>query len=673
MLPIAGGGNYIWGKSVSLKHLRDGNLLRIKAVDNNGNVFDSSVTMFYNNPPEVRIEPAHPVLIFPGSRYTDRITTSDKDGDEVIIEKKSTLPTSLTVSAEGEIEWTPTIDDTGTHTVKISLFDRYQYLYYYLTITVSDTVDFSSPSFITSEENFPAFLEAGKDTLNIELTAIRGRPPYTFKAIPDGERSVPHISDNILTWAPDSGDTGLCRLTITASDSFNYADTLVPVILITDANNPCSLSVSSGVDTLPGGILDFSDCVSPETLSITIHDPDNPVSEKHVLTLNSGQMSVTGVQESCEGFRIVIDPEFISGRMDTLSVTVTDKAGHQYSLDILMAKLVWTININTLAAGISGNVYNYPLLVRLSGENFRQSAPFFKNLSFRKSRGGSVYPFEIERWDTTAETAEIWVRIDTIVNGASSQKFEMFVNSAITSSASNGAAVFDTAKGFDGVWHMNENPESGTGAIQDRTKNTNHMTPNGSMTSADAVIGTIGKAVDFDGINDYAICPSPAAAMKFIDTLTISAWVNIREHSAPDYAGILTRPFNNGTSESWAIFMIKANKPAFSAGASSETPLSASAAGTGSWYHITGRKQYNVNELFVNGVLVSLTNSSRISVSNDDNEVIIGGNANGGTLVSDFFNGIIDEVRASGTARSLSWIKLDYETQKPSSTIVTVE
>ena len=65
-------------------------------------------------------------------------------------------------------------------------------------------------------------------------------------------------------------------------------------------------------------------------------------------------------------------------------------------------------------------------------------------------------PFEIEQWDSITQSAAIWVRCDTILPSNASQYIVMRYNNRNAISIASGKAVFDTANGFIGVWHMGQ-------------------------------------------------------------------------------------------------------------------------------------------------------------------------------------------------------------------------
>jgi len=56
---------------------------------------------------------------------------------------------------------------------------------------------------------------------------------------------------------------------------------------------------------------------------------------------------------------------------------------------------------------------------------------------------------------------------------------------------------------FVGVYHLAQDPSLGGACILDSTKNENQGTPYGSMTNLALIDGPIGKAIEFDGVDDY--------------------------------------------------------------------------------------------------------------------------------------------------------------------------
>jgi hypothetical protein len=136
--------------------------------------------------------------------------------------------------------------------------------------------------------------------------------------------------------------------------------------------------------------------------------------------------------------------------------TIVWNSGWNYSRKIIM-------NTSPSGADIAGAVTGFPVLVRLTGDNFDfiRSGNNGEDIRFTKP-DNTFLPYEIERWDAVAELAEVWVKVDTVHGSDSTQSLTMYWGNPNASDNSNSAAVFDSAGGFEGVWHLNET--SGTRA-----------------------------------------------------------------------------------------------------------------------------------------------------------------------------------------------------------------
>src|SRR5690606_32079229 len=105
-------------------------------------------------------------------------------------------------------------------------------------------------------------------------------------------------------------------------------------------------------------------------------------------------------------------------------------------------------------------------------------------------------PYQIESWSSGA--AAIWVKVDTIKGNNSTQKIRMHWGNGSAAAESNGAAVFDTANGFRGVWHLHDSTT--TGSADATVLATNATWHNGPVRTA----GLIGGAVDLNQPVDLA-------------------------------------------------------------------------------------------------------------------------------------------------------------------------
>jgi len=276
-------------------------------------------------------------------------------------------------------------------------------------------------------------------------------------------------------------------------------------------------------------------------------------------------------------------------------------------------------------------------------------------------------------WDSTTAQAVIWVAVDTIRGDTDSQFIVMRWGNAAARTLSNAAAVFDTAYGFRGVWHLDEDA-TGTGTpglYRDATAYAAH--------GADSVLsagkqGIVGRGQEFDGSQDYI----PIASDRDItDTLTVSAWIRV----AYIPADTVNRGFwilsNFGRSYPDSVttlvygysFSVYRNDYSFIAGNGAAMDVAgARDLLTTEWMHLAVQWEQGtgVVRIFENGVQLTVDDSlTAIDIVYDwRTRTTIGTNED------KQFQGSIDEIELSATRRSPAWIRLCYENQRPDQTLV---
>jgi len=205
-----------------------------------------------------------------------------------------------------------------------------------------------------------------------------------------------------------------------------------------------------------------------------------------------------------------------------------------------------------------------------------------------------------------------------------------------------------------GYWKFEE--ENGSGAyVKDSSGNGNDGTPTGTS----SVDGEIGKARRFNGTSDY-IATSISGEFDSTSTFTAEAWVN-SDAVTQNYPGIISQSADANefsfalgqykSSSNWMLEICKAN-----VGCSSVTaPVT-----NGEWVHVAGIYDVGDMYLIINGKIADTgTYTSGSAVAG--NYVEIGRN---GSSSDRYFDGIIDEVRLSDTARTATEIRQAYEIGK---------
>jgi hypothetical protein len=323
----------------------------------------------------------------------------------------------------------------------------------------------------------------------------------------------------------------------------------------------------------------------------------------------------------------------------------------------------------------SASEKDFPLLVRLHKDffDFSQTNPHGEDIRFSANRKPLAY--QIEHWDASAGNAAVWVRIPTI-KGNDQQAIKMHWGNGNASSESNGEQVFQTSKGFAGVWHLGDNLEDATSNNLDGFNRPDKPTTNTS--------GIIGDAQEF-GLNKFLVVRPPGAQRDRRVTCmpsgnadrTMSAWVNPKNFESHNWAqasiGGWGEP-ERGQKPNMGLSyftMTGRGQPRFHL--YGFDPRCASNLPRNQWRHIALSVSENMVRFYVDGVLNRTIDNNSRSVSKlgtlntpASTPVDLGDHGNGRGP----FNGAMDEVRFESVARSSNWLKLCVENQKPLHSLV---
>lgn len=450
-------------------------------------------------------------------------------------------------------------------------------------------------------------------------------------------------------WAADPLDSTqllISDITVTAEKQTRVDDrTLKPAATVRFLL-PDSLSGQEGTVSVPGTLLlTFS---IPATGTVTLARVPQ------------------GILSSIR-FRKIQTASFIT----LFTQVVIDSAG----LFVLNPYMAWQhearISLNTTANGadISETVLGFPVLVRLTAADldFSQARKEGEDLRFVRP-DFSALPFEIEYWDSATAIAAVWVRVDTVRGGAAVPVCRMVWGNPSARKTSHPAQVFDTADGFQGVWHLGE---SGGTPANDATYNNFTGTPYGMNGSSDR-LGIIGRAQEFDGVsNCISIDSSITGGLKVTGDgfYTVSAWV-YSQNLDNDVDVIVSKgnaqyglEINGGNN--WEFFGSLAGY-----GVDTSTAIPAI---QDQWTFLTGVRRGIQQYLYVNGALVdsvAVADTTGKLQTAADFALVFGRLAEG---QSQWFKGFLDEVRVENLARSSGWVRLCNENQKAGQTLVSIE
>ena len=346
--------------------------------------------------------------------------------------------------------------------------------------------------------------------------------------------------------------------------------------------------------------------------------------------------------------------------------------------DISMWPQSRKILLNTSADGaaVAGDVARFPLLVRLDTGLFAFSQADGRGADIRfTDPDGTVLPYAIERWDSAGGKAEVWVRVPVVEGGSRTDFIRMHWGMAGAADAQNPAAVFDTADGFAGVWHLEAGAsgQTGSAAYKDQTAGRHDGQ---DYVEALPTEGIAGKGQAFDGENDRVKIPS-APAFDFPSALTFSAWIKGTSWNtgAKDLNPILRKGEDNPNAFQFAVQSDRVwlgindhDDGEGEGGGGARSPIRLL---TGLWYHVAATWQPGRARIYVNGVLEADSAGSWEAPARDTRALYLGSREADNDI--DLFHGMLDEVQASRIDRGADWIKLSYESQRAGSRLLVHE
>jgi len=498
----------------------------------------------------------------------------------------------------------------------------------------------------------------------VDFNSLRGANGFQKSTLPNAQTLFPSsISDESGRVEIQATDTGMYNLVAT-SPAYQYRLFVSPINVGEDT------AVNLGEVRLrePGTVAVTVDS-TVRTLGGTLVVPGS------IFSTPVGQSGTVSMMVPAGQFSL----RYLTSAGDTISGTASLKnvivgEGQTVLAAIGRASSAWNhsiqVRLNTTAAGanVAGTVRNFPALVRLNSGNFNfaEATADGSDIRFAKANGAAM-PYEIERWDATASQAEIWVRVDTVYGNDSTHYLTMYWGASTgsaTVSLSNGAAVFDTANGFQGVWHLGQSQTP----VLDATVNQFNGTM--SDTAPSATTGIIGACQQFNGTSNYIQMTGTARGkLDFPEhgTYALSAWV-YTDTLDTLYQRIICK--NNFQYKLQIDYFKTWSFAEFEGGIGYE--LTSSPAIANAWVYVVGVRSGSSQYLYVNGLCVDSTivKQAYIAPRDTTSDVTIGRSAKTPPGDPCFFKGKIDEARLINRALSADWVKLEYMNQKAANALV---
>jgi len=171
---------------------------------------------------------------------------------------------------------------------------------------------------------------------------------------------------------------------------------------------------------------------------------------------------------------------------------------------------------------------------------------------------------------------------------------------------------------------------------KDSSSNGNHGTEYGGVGYVD---GVIGKAGSFDGVDDYIKTVNSTSIDSITTTLSLSTWVKWR--GTAQSSSYIIDKFSNKFNLALNGGDTPNGKPRFVVMNTEGINDSLNSINTNNWHYLTGTYSNNISKLYIDGILVTSKNMTRIV--DGDGDITIGCYEN---CTEEYaFNGQIDDLR----------------------------
>ena len=298
----------------------------------------------------------------------------------------------------------------------------------------------------------------------------------------------------------------------------------------------------------------------------------------------------------------------------------------------------------------SENLTNFPVLVKLTSSRFdftlAQSAG--QDIRFADSDGITLLPYEIESYDSSSSTANIWVKVPQVDASSSTDYIYMYYGNSGVADGQSASGVWDS--NFVGVWHLDES----TGNFLDSTDNNQNSTTYTVATRNSP--GKIGGSVSLNGTSNgirLGATGASSAMLRPSPNITLEAWVNAGTSSS--YQTI----FAHGYSR-YGLWILATGEleGRFWNGSAVKSVDSTDTLTPNTWNHLVFTYDNNIEKVYINGDLAGSSSIGTNTITYRTDWYLWLGNEFG---IEGYVNGTIDESRISKTARSASWIAADYK------------
>ena len=351
----------------------------------------------------------------------------------------------------------------------------------------------------------------------------------------------------------------------------------------------------------------------------------------------------------------------------TFTIAVRD-IFDSFSSSYLLQK---TITLNNALLGISGNLTNYPVLLKIQDNNLIPGVATCGNVISSSSNPdvafidpdnpSSELNYEIESYNSTTGTLYVWVKLPTLKSSGTNTLY-MYFGTATPSVAHTSAftkatwtGVTGSLNSFKGVWHFNENPAS-TSVLDATSVGNNLNQSTGASLNSSSLIGN-GVTLSNGALYKTGVSGLPASN----SSQTISFWAHYT--STPGNANMVS--IQNAASSS-SIQMGTRNSGFWTWYWGGNVILyDDPKPDPNVWHHYVYSydSSGNLSKLYIDGALITSGNSG--APSGTPNAISFGSflESNNSPGTGERFTGSIDEAQIIDAVLSADWVKANYVIQ----------
>jgi len=303
---------------------------------------------------------------------------------------------------------------------------------------------------------------------------------------------------------------------------------------------------------------------------------------------------------------------------------------------------------------VAGNLANFPVLVSLTDPALKSTSnggrvvnSTYLDIMFANAAGSAQLDHEIEKYDPATGEIVAWVKVSELSATEDTQIYMYYGNSALIATEEDKAGVWDDGgtNNFKGVWHLGETGTTTAGDYRDSTQYGNHSTNTANQPTA--TTGRIDSGQSFNGTDD-SVELGGISHFNFSNNFNICTWAKWAAIGRDKALVAKSGAYKLDTTETGQLRFTTLAMMDYE---STFVPV------LNTWYHVcVNMTSSNAAEFYIDGQLYQSVWGPGPALSSVNPLDL-------GRYDDYYFNGSLDEVRISSTARSAAWIATEYQNQ----------